>query len=242
MLLALDTATATASLAVYDLAADQLLAEFTWQAHRQQTRDLLVTAQAVLAQVQVVPQQLTALAVTTGPGSFTGVRIALAAAKGLGLGLPSPPRVIGLPTLCVTAAPWLALAAAIRPVPQICAYMQAGRGRYTWAFFVATRPLYRPGATEHTGGTASEFAQSLAERAQDQPLWLVGEVDAPLEIALSGLTQITHIDAISINAISINAVSSWRRAGHLAKVAALHLAAGTQDDLKTLQPIYLHTP
>ena len=49
MLLALDTATATASIAVYDLASDTLLGETTWLARRRQTQELLTTAQALLA-------------------------------------------------------------------------------------------------------------------------------------------------------------------------------------------------
>ena len=50
MLLALDTATATASLALYDLTRDTLVAEWTWQARRRHTQDLLGAAQTLLQQ------------------------------------------------------------------------------------------------------------------------------------------------------------------------------------------------
>ena len=83
MLLAVDTATATASVALYDLANHLLLAESTWQARRRHTQELLTTAQGLLAQIGAQAAQLTALAVTTGPGSFTGVRIGLSTIKGL---------------------------------------------------------------------------------------------------------------------------------------------------------------
>jgi tRNA A37 threonylcarbamoyladenosine modification protein TsaB len=57
MLLALDTATATASLALYDLAADHLLLEMTWDARRRQTQDLLPTVLQTLALVEATPRR-----------------------------------------------------------------------------------------------------------------------------------------------------------------------------------------
>jgi tRNA threonylcarbamoyladenosine biosynthesis protein TsaB len=230
MLLALDTATATASAALYDLDTQQLLAEYTWLAGRRHTQDLLATAQELLTHRALTPAQLTALAVTTGPGSFTGVRIAISVAKGIALGLPTPPHVVGLPTLSVTVAPWQTLAAQIEPAPQLCAYLQAGRERYNWAFFPAADPFWRPGVADHQSGRVEEFVQILA--VQSTPTWLVGELDAHLAQAVETLNQVVVIDA----------VSAWRRAGPLAQLAARRLATGLSDDLKTLQPLYLRNP
>lgn len=231
MLLALDTATTTASLAVYDLNNKTLLAELTWEARRRQTQDLLVMAQGLLAQLEQTPQQLTALAVTTGPGSFTGVRIGISTVKGIALGLPTPPRIVGLPTLAVTAAPWFAVLNQLQPHGVICALIHAGRGRYNWVNFTPDQFLWRPAAADHHTGSVGELAAALAETAPRTTL-CVGEVDQAVADAVQGLAHVTVVDA----------VSGWRRAGHLAHRAALQLAAGAGDALSTLEPLYLRTP
>jgi tRNA threonylcarbamoyladenosine biosynthesis protein TsaB len=227
MLLAVDTATATASVALYALADGLLLAESTWQARRRHTQDLLVITQELLAQLDVQPAQLRALAVTTGPGSFTGVRIGLSVVKGIGIGLPVPPQVAGIPTLTVTAAPWLAVAQAASA--QLWAYIQAGRGRYNWTIFDKT--LYHPSAAAHQAGTAADFARALAAHA-GHPIWLVGEAAPDLLAEVASLHHVTVVDGIS----------SMRRAGVLAQLAAQQIAAGQVDDLTTLQPLYLQGP
>lgn len=231
MLLALDTATTTAALAVYDLTKQQLLAELTWEAQRRQTQDLLVTAQQLLAQLDLAPAQLTALAVTTGPGSFTGVRIGISTVKGMALGLPTRPHIIGLPTLTVTAAPWFALLERWQPTGSICAVIHAGRGRYNWVHFTAGQVLWRPAVADHHSGSAAELADALAQVATT-PILCVGEVDAALTAAVQALPHVTIVDP----------VSGWRRAGHLARLAALHLAAGADDQLSALEPLYLRAP
>jgi len=231
MLLALDTATHTASIALYDLAEMQLLAEWTWEARRRQTQDLLGAVQQMLQQSQVMPQQLSALAVTTGPGSFTGVRIAISTAKGIGLGLAEPPRVIGIPTISVTAAPWLEVAASCDPAPLICATLQAGRGRYNWLMLTPDRELDRPTAEEHHAGTTAELEAFLAQQT-DQPIWLVGENRPDLVQQVETLQHVTVISP----------VSGLRRASQLAQLAGQHFAHGTEDSLESLQPIYLRPP
>ena len=230
MLLAIDTATATASLALYDLGTRQLLAELTWQARRRQTQDLLPALQDLLRLVDLTPAAITDLAVTTGPGSFTGVRIAISAAKGMALGLPQPPRVVGIPTLSVTAAPYVDLAGTTGAT--ICAAIQAGRGRCNWAWYGAGDLLSRPAVADHQAGTVAEFAAALA--AHTGVVWLAGELGADLLDALAA-GGVDHV-------VCIDPISSWRRAAQLARLAALHLDAGTCDAIETLQPLYLRNP
>ncbi len=231
MLLAIDTATATAALAVYDLSAHRLLAEASWQARRRHTQDLLPAAQQLLACVDVAPHSLTALAVTTGPGSFTGVRVGISTVKGMALGLPQPPRVLGLPTLTLAAAPWLEAAWSTSPLTIVCAFLQAGRGRYNWCFFGPEEMLYRPAAAEHGSGSAADFAAALEQHGSGA-LWLAGEGDETLRAALHAVPKATLLDS----------VHAQRRAGVLARLADAFFAEGVEDAVEALQPLYLRAP
>ena len=226
MILALDTATTTASLALYEPTDGVLLAEQTWQARRRQTEELLPVLADMLARLDLDQAAMTTLAVTTGPGSFTGVRIAISVVKGLALGLPKPPQLVGVPTLSVTAAPWLAVAQQGQAVA-VWAYIQAGRGRYNWAIFPPGSLLHRPSADEHHVGNADRLEAELA--AQAGPIWLVGETTQAID---EMVRRHAHV-------ISVDAVSGLRRAGQLARLAALHSRRGNVDTVDTLRPLYL---
>lgn len=231
MLLAIDTATATASLALYDLDAHRLLIEQTWQARRRHTQDLVPAVDHLLRFLELEPDALTALAVTTGPGSFTGVRVGISTVKGMSLGLRTPPRVVGVPTLTVTAAPWLEAAWSTSPLTIVCAYVQAGRGRYNWCWFSPEDLLFRPAADDHHAGDAAAFAAALSAHGAAS-IWLAGEPDALLADAVAHLPHVTLLDG----------VSTLRRAGQLARLAAMLFAEAIIDDVATLQPLYLRAP
>ena len=94
-MLAFDTATEAATSALVD--DGKVLGE---RLSRAQT--LLEDVDALLRQGGAHPRDLDALAVGVGPGSFTGVRIGLAAARGLGLALDLP--AAGVSTLRALAA------------------------------------------------------------------------------------------------------------------------------------------
>ena len=93
--LAFDTATAVATSALVD--GDEVLGE---RVSRAQT--LLEDVDALLRQGGAHPSELDRLAVGVGPGSFTGVRIGLAVARGLALSLDLPGS--GVSTLAALAA------------------------------------------------------------------------------------------------------------------------------------------
>src|SRR5436309_13824791 len=93
--LAFDTATDAATAALVD--DDEVLGERTTQAIR-----LLEDADALLRQAGAHQRDLDRLAVGVGPGSFTGVRLGLATARGLALALELP--VAGVSTLDALAA------------------------------------------------------------------------------------------------------------------------------------------
>ena len=95
LILAFDTATAVATSALVD--GDEVLGE---RVSRAQT--LLEDVDALLRQAGAHPTDLDRLAVGLGPGSFTGIRIGLAAARGLALSLDLPGS--GVSTLAALAA------------------------------------------------------------------------------------------------------------------------------------------
>src|ERR1700730_4200508 len=109
--LAFDTATDVATAALLD--DDEVLGERTTRAVR-----LLEDVDALLRQAGGYARDLDRLAVGIGPGSFTGVRIGLAAARGLALALDVP--AAGVSTLAALAA------GAPRARPAVAATQRAG--------------------------------------------------------------------------------------------------------------------
>jgi tRNA threonylcarbamoyl adenosine modification protein YeaZ len=101
VILALDGAATDVSLALAT-ADGALVGEAAWTTAQRQSAELLPRATSLLRANDVAFGDLTAVAVGTGPGSFTGLRVATALAKGLALGLGRP--IVGVPSL----AAWLA--------------------------------------------------------------------------------------------------------------------------------------
>jgi tRNA threonylcarbamoyladenosine biosynthesis protein TsaB len=100
-LLALDTTMQACSAAVYEARTDRLLAERYEPMERGHAEALAPMIEEVLREAGCHPAELDRIAVTTGPGTFTGQRIGLAMARGLGLALGRP--VVGLNSLAAIA-------------------------------------------------------------------------------------------------------------------------------------------
>ena len=100
MIIAIDGASTDLTLAVAE-PDGTLLGEDAWSSAQRQSAELLPHLLALLARVERTVRDTTVVAVGTGPGSFTGLRVAMALAKGLAVGLRIP--IIGVPSL----AAWL---------------------------------------------------------------------------------------------------------------------------------------
>ncbi len=98
-ILALDSSGLVASVAVVDSteSGEELLAEYTVNYKKTHSQTLLPMLDQVARMIDLDLQTVDAIAVAGGPGSFTGLRIGSATAKGLGLALKKP--LIHVPTI-----------------------------------------------------------------------------------------------------------------------------------------------
>ena len=101
LVLALDTSMAACSVCVYDAGPGLVLASRHEFMERGQAETLAPMVQETMALAGVAFKDLARIAVTTGPGTFTGVRIGLAMARGLGVALTIP--VTGINSLAAIA-------------------------------------------------------------------------------------------------------------------------------------------
>jgi tRNA threonylcarbamoyladenosine biosynthesis protein TsaB len=106
LVLAIDTALAACSAAVLDTAEAALLASEQLAMARGQAEALMPLIERVMVAADVGFSALDRIAVTTGPGSFTGLRVGISAARGLALAAGKP--AVGLTTLSAYAAPVVA--------------------------------------------------------------------------------------------------------------------------------------
>ena len=122
-MLAIDTSTERAGIA---LGCGSGTSSRSWEAGRTQTTSVLPAIDKLLQDAGLSPADVRAVAIATGPGTFTGLRVGMSIAKGLVLARGIP--IIGVPTLAVAAA-------AVEEVGELVAVLPAGRGRVVWQRF-----------------------------------------------------------------------------------------------------------
>ncbi|AWK86126.1 tRNA (adenosine(37)-N6)-threonylcarbamoyltransferase complex dimerization subunit type 1 TsaB [Azospirillum thermophilum] len=177
--LGLDTATAGCSAALWDDArpGGPVAARRSEPMARGQAEVLVPMAQAVLADAGVDFADLDRIAVTVGPGAFTGLRIALAAARGIALAHDLP--VIGITTFDAIAHGLAAEERAGRPV--LVAVDSRRAEPFLQMFDAALQPVGDPAMP-----APAEIAGWLAALHPDGPLLVAGDGAAILRPLLDG--------------------------------------------------------
>jgi tRNA threonylcarbamoyladenosine biosynthesis protein TsaB len=241
LLLALDTSTHQSSVAL--CSEDEVHGEYTWFAANNHSVELLSNTRRIFAECHMTMQQLDAVAVAIGPGSFNGVRVALATAKALSFALKKP--LIGVSTLDAIAAQQQ------RPGP-ICAVLEAGRSELYFACYLADEMYGNSGEVAYRMRRLSDYLlftpQRLAGYLQEQmndwlgvpgvrqmpPFLFCGEISAASRQALHA-----HLQE---RCIFVSNVYATRHASVLAMLALERLRDGKEDDPLLLEPLYVRRP
>jgi tRNA threonylcarbamoyladenosine biosynthesis protein TsaB len=215
MLLAIDTSTAQLGLALYN--GTQVAGEMVWTSSARHTQELAPALEALLSRCGKTIDEVKALGVATGPGSFTSLRVGLAFAKGLALARAIP--LVGIPTLDIVAA---CVPLADR---KLAAVLQAGRGRLALAW-------YKPGENGwQAQGPASVTTAEELEQKIRKPVIICGELSAEDRHRLARKYK---------NITLASPAQCVRRPGVLAEIAWQRWQAGEVDSAVSLAPIYLH--
>jgi tRNA threonylcarbamoyladenosine biosynthesis protein TsaB len=104
--LAIDTALEACSAALLDTDTGAIIASESRTMIRGHAEALLPLIARLMDKAKLEFDDIDRIAVTNGPGSFTGLRVGLSAARGIGLASKKP--VVGLTTLAALAAPYIA--------------------------------------------------------------------------------------------------------------------------------------
>ncbi|MDR1193573.1 MAG: tRNA (adenosine(37)-N6)-threonylcarbamoyltransferase complex dimerization subunit type 1 TsaB [Peptococcaceae bacterium] len=244
LVLGIESATPVASAALAD--EKGLLGEISLNVGLTHGEQLLPMIDGLLLQCRRPIDEVTAIGVSAGPGSFTGLRIGMAAAKGLALG--GGIDLLAIPTL--EAMAWQAMGLPILVSPmQNARRDQIYSGLYRWRKATERGPL----------APAKRNKKDRAPAVGGDGLWQLDCLISPMAVApadwsarlreigqaviLLGDGAADYEDIwrrdLDTLALRLPPVLGLCRAAFIALAAAQKLAAGQRQDLHQIKPVYL---
>ena len=248
MLLAIDTSTRQLGVAFY--ANERILGEINWVAGYHATEQLMACIHQLWAMIAgsgqapkppapaedaatTVPTDglhaiaksripISAVAVVGGPGSFSGLRVGMATAKGFCLTLGVP--LVTVPTLDAIAYPHLQSSNA-----HVCALLDAGRGEYYVGWYRSVARNWRR-LEKYAILGVEDICTRIVKRTV-----ICGEVSAEHRAQIEASIEKKLL-------VFPSGLSSVRRAGTVAVLGAQHLAKGYTVDPLAAEPDYLRRP
>jgi tRNA threonylcarbamoyladenosine biosynthesis protein TsaB len=216
-ILGIDTSTSCGSLGVID--DDAVVAEYALLRDETHSTRLVPAIQALLKEARIDLDEIDGIAVSLGPGSFTGLRVGLSAVKGLALAADIP--VVGVPTLD-------ALASNLPFTPYlICPLVDARKGEVYTA-------LYKDGE----GGQAEQLTsyqvlapRDLLEKIPPQETIFLGDgVEVYRELIE---------ERLGVKALFAPPHLRFLRGSTVAEIGLQRFKKGENDDISSLVPIYV---
>jgi tRNA threonylcarbamoyladenosine biosynthesis protein TsaB len=180
--------------------------------------------EALLASTALTPAGIDRIAVVTGPGSFTGLRIGLSFAKGLHAARNIP--IVTVNALQLLALPWLS------PGARVCAMIDARRGEVYAA-------LYERASSDSLAKDASAVHEVVSPSAQTPAAWL-GSLKALPEVFV-GTGAFAHRDMLRArcsDAMLVEGAAMYPSTTHLASIAHA-MPPLDESAVRSLEPVYV---
>ncbi len=212
VVLAIDTSTATAVVALGDTAG-RLLAADRWVAGFRHGEELLAHVDALVRGHGAAVADVGAVVVGTGPGAFTGLRVGVATAKGLAVGLGRP----------------------LAAVPSGAALLEAARGMGARGSLVLLLPAGPSELTLVSDTGEGGVTGSIATRRLGSEAWLAP--DPGLTVVAVDLAGRAPEEALERGRRAVEGL-----AGVLVRLGAARLATHGPDDLAAVVPEYVTLP
>ena len=214
-MLAIDTSSPTGSVAIAD--DDRLMAEFTLNLDYTHSRRLMRDIDLLLRALGLTIHQLDGLALTLGPGSFTGLRVGVATVKGMAIAADKP--VAAVLTLDALAQNLFGTAA------EVWALIDARKGEVFAARYLAG-----------SGGRLERQGEPLLLTPQG----LAGRLRGPAIVLGSGVPLCKNIWREGPAQVMVAPQQLWQvRASVVAALGMERLRAGQTEDLAAFGPLYL---
>lgn len=218
IILSIDSSTPVAGIAVSD--GMHLLGEITLNTKNTHSEKLMPLVQQILEETGLTVKELDAIAVTQGPGSFTGLRIGMATAKGLAQGAGK--QLIAVPTLDCLAYNLVHYPGIICPI------MNAQKKQVYTAIYRSTAD-----GLERLSDYQAIAVEQLAKQLQDlgEDVWFLGDGVAAFADVFAALLgeRCRFADGHQI----------LPRAGTLAMLAAKRAEQQQFDDVYQAELIYI---
>lgn len=248
-ILGIDSATLVAGIAIIDV--EKVLVEGFLQTRKTHSEKLLPLINYWLKEAEISLDELDGIAVTIGPGSFTGLRIGIATAKGIAMATGKP--IIGIPTLDAIALNMSGYNGLICPILNArksevytCLYISTGSRRFmriseyiavspeqmldwlkngTWPLIDAVEIISdQQKALENKN-------QGMSENYFSKPVIFLGDgVSIYWDLILNSLGERAEKALSGQNSI---------RAVQVAQLGQQALNSGRVDDYRWLKPIYV---
>ena len=249
-ILALETSDKTGGVAALD--GCNVLAELTLDPNQRSAQSLAPAMKTLLEQVKWRPDDVQLVAVATGPGSFTGLRVGVTAAKVFAYSVGA--EVLGVDTLeaialnCASGTGCQISRTGCHPVLHVA--MDAQRGDVVARTFEVKSPgataglssSVSPGNVTSTAGQASSGThfQQAVEPVGPQELIPADEWLRRLQPGsfVSGPALLRHAERLPPNVVALDREFWFPQASAVGRLAVRQYAAGRRDDIWKLVPRY----